>query len=806
MITCAMSQAMCSRFNVPPEGQKRVTDAISKLKACSSYGQVLWFGFGVKHIVRSLCETKQGATCAALCACLRVSYSTEMSARVLSVLCDGLLPSDGLSPALAQWGALIDVCSGALSPSKFPNMVDGFCRLAFKDRQPPSQYHKATTADALAQALVELSKVSNGSVSSITFEGGYDCGWIAAVAEWLLCLKVKVLTQEGNCLYWQGSSHTNDSAEVIIIFNTHIHGPYLAKSKELKVVNRSFRLPYNGIIELLKRSDARDNVFGMGRSSWSTILEDTFGTAFKTLLSSDTIEMFAKFLLSRTTARSPSFRAVSLYNSIHPSHPWISPFSSPAASRERAFFLALANRLPELSPLLNAVEHLERSADAAAGPDAGQLEEICGCRRCGRTSRPDICLRHLGMTLTNLILILAHIDVDETLQPASTGLLMLHEHVVRRDTKDPSLRHLQDRGREEDVIDNTYRRTFELFTGLPSHNRLGAASAICHGGICIWLPALENPLYDPAKQMGLRVVSGKVNFRGRLYREIVDMEEDMEEGNSPSVLDSIMRRIAAHGTTCGSTLVVRETLDASRLEAWIELRSGKRSSAFNTYLDQLRVKRPRQLPSELRLHIMKLYGTMYHQILNSACEVNLACARSQGLPKADLTTWERPCPRWALRLESTTPPRRSYDYPEAGEWVVVITGPNRGAPIFRIFRGDSTLLYYLVSLRFWGSATCLSYFDGCIRCLISSIAIRAPDPPLPPPPQNTADCDGCAFLSRKRNYNGECLIEVHTITENECMRWSAKMTGFYSFAIVKHETWCKLNEPGPLTAPWMTTH
>ena len=127
MITCAMGQAMCSRFNVPPEGQKQVTDAISKLKAYSSYGQVLWFGFGVKHIVRSLCETKQGATCAALCACLWVSYSTEMSARVLSVLCDELLPSDGLSPALPQWAALIDVCSGALSPSKFPVMVDGFC-------------------------------------------------------------------------------------------------------------------------------------------------------------------------------------------------------------------------------------------------------------------------------------------------------------------------------------------------------------------------------------------------------------------------------------------------------------------------------------------------------------------------------------------------------------------------------------------------------------------------------------------------------------------------------------------------------
>ena len=817
MITCAMGQAMCSQFNVPPEGQRRVTDAISKLKAYSSYGQLLWFGFGVKHIVRSLCETKQGATCAALCACLRVSYSTEMSARVLSLLCDQLMPSDGLSPALAQWGALIDVCSGALSPSKFPVMVDGFCRLALTHPRRRSQYHKATTADALAHALVELSNVSNGNVSSITFEGGYDCGWIAAVAEWLLCLKVKVLTEEGNCLYWHESSHINDSAQVTIVFNTHTDKPNLAKTKELKVVNRSFHLPYNGVSTLIEPFAVHGEVFGMGRSSWSTILEDTFGSAFKMLLSSDTIGIFAKFLLSHTTARSRSPYAVSHYYSIHPTHPWMGPFSNSAASRERAFLLAIANRLPELSPLLDAVEHLERSAGAAAGSDSDQLWKVCGCSRCGRKYRPGICLNLLGMTLTNLILILAHIDVDQTLQPASTGLLMLHEHVVKRDIKirdasNPNLRdNLRDNLRwEKDDIGDTYRRTFELFTGLTSHNsvhKVRAASAVCHGGVCIWLPALENPLYDPTKQMGLRVVSGKVSFRGRLYREIVDMEEGMVEDMEEEIwevwsdsVDLIMRRIATHGTTRGSTLVVRETLDVSRLEACIELRSGKTSSAFDTYLDHLGVERPRQLPSELRLGIMKLYGTMEDRIDNSACEVNLGYARSQGLPKADLTTWKRPCPRLAVLLESTTPPRRSYNYPEAGEWVVVITDPNHAAPIVRIFRGDSTLLYYLASLRFGRPlATCLSYFDGCVRCLASSIAIREAKRYEPAPYRST--CDSCEFAISKKKYDRECLIEVYTITENECLRWSAKMAGIYPLS-VEHDLRCRHNKiranDGPL--------
>ena len=794
MITCAMGQAMCSQFNVPPEGQKRVTDAISKLKAYSSYGQVLWFGFGVKHIVRSLCETKQGATCAALCACLRVSYSTEISARVLSVLCDQLLPSDGLSPALPQWAALVDVCSGALSPSKFPMMVDGFCRLAFTDRQRHSQCHRATTADALARALAELSKVSNGNVSSITFEGGYDCGWIAAVAEWLLCLRVKVLTEEGNCLYEQDSSQNNAFAQVIIIFNTHTHDPELAETKKLKVVNRTFHLPYNGISTLVVRSGDRGEVFGMGRSRWSTILEDTFGSAFKLLLSPNVIGSFAKFLLSGVKARPPSGSP-----SESPSgstedwlmwqdemiHPWMRSFSSPAASGERAFFLAIADRLPELTPLLDALEHLERSVGSAAGPDRNPLWNACGCGDCGRNQHrdwthptptipitADICLCYVGMTLLNLIWLLAHIDVDETLQPASTGLLMLYEHVERQDdfnsesTNSITCESLWWVTNLNDI----YRGTFELFTGLPSHKNLhkfGAASAICHGGICIWLSALENPLCDPPKQTALRVVPGKVSFRGRLYREIVHMEgeimhmeEEMEGENLSSGVDLTMQRIAAHGTSRVSTLIVRETFDASQLEARIELSSGKTSNAFDTYLDDFGVERPRRLPSELNLHIRNLYGTLHTRIGHATCDDNLGRARSQGLPKPDLTTWERPCRRLALMLEAAAPPKRFYNYPEAGEWVLVVRDSVHEAPLLRVFRGDFSLLYYLVSLSFadMGAVSHLVYFDGCIRCLAFKFAVRKYYVPFKRKPRT-------------------CKIEIHTITDNECTYWSGILAG-----------------------------
>ena len=770
MITCAMGQAMCSQFNVPPEGQKRVTDAISKLKAYSSYGQVLWFGFGVKHIVRSLCETKQGATSAALCACLRVSYSTEMSARVLSVLCDQLLPSDGLSPALPQWAALLDVCSGALGPSKFPVMVDGFCRLAFTDRQPHS--HNATTVNALAHALAELLKVSNGSVSTITFEGGYDCAWIAAVAEWLLCLKVKVVTEEGSCVYWQDSSHTSSSAQVTIIFNAHTHDAEPAGTKELKVVNRSFRLPCNERFKLISHSvGGWEEPFGMGRSRWSTILEDTFGSAFKMLLSPNIVGLFAKILLSDAMGHdSGDYGSCNGWRAIHP---WMGPISSPAASRERAFFLAIASRLPELSPLLDALEYLGKASGAAAGLEGSQLWNICGCKSCrqrrgDRTARKPrgICLHYLGMTLMNLIGLLARIDVDENIQPASTGLLLLYNYIIINYSvshESPILftNIWWDRG-----LRTIYRRTFELFTGLPSHKNweenwedVGAASssAMCHGGICIWLPALENPLYDPSKQIRLRVVLGNVSFRDRLYREIVDI--GMSE--VPYISKSVVPAVAAHGTSRVSTLVVRETLDASRLEAWIELRSGKTSSAFNAYLEHLGIERLGRLPSELRIHIRKLYGSLHKKIDHRTCEVRLGPVRSQRLPKPDLSTWERPCPSLAILLESTTPPKRSYNYPEAGEWILVMAGTKAGVATVELVRGNFTLLYYLMSHEHdAGLKASLSIFDGCIRCLAYELS------------EKVVAQEGMLYVN--------CNINIHTIMDTRSVQWSAKLTGTLS--------------------------
>ncbi|KAE8444043.1 hypothetical protein EG329_000911 [Mollisiaceae sp. DMI_Dod_QoI] len=240
MITVAVGQAIFSRFNVPPDGKRRLAEAVAKLKAFSSYGNVLWFGFGIKHIVRILCETEQGAACAAISACLSVSYDSFLASQVLKALTDECMAPRSLTPALSQWGALIDICSGAVEDSQFPMLVEGFSRLIGDIDQGPNRrpLHTPTTPKALAGALKELSRVSNGSLRSVTFEGGIDCGWIAAVAQWLLCLRVEIVDASGNCVYTT-STASGFHPQVTLIQNLSS----ISNSPKITLLSRSYLVP-----------------------------------------------------------------------------------------------------------------------------------------------------------------------------------------------------------------------------------------------------------------------------------------------------------------------------------------------------------------------------------------------------------------------------------------------------------------------------------------------------------------------------------------------------------------------------------
>ena len=51
-LTVAVGQAICSRIPLGIHGEKVLAEAMSRLRASSSFGDVIWFGVGVRHILR----------------------------------------------------------------------------------------------------------------------------------------------------------------------------------------------------------------------------------------------------------------------------------------------------------------------------------------------------------------------------------------------------------------------------------------------------------------------------------------------------------------------------------------------------------------------------------------------------------------------------------------------------------------------------------------------------------------------------------------------------------------------------------
>lgn len=74
--TLRFGQVICCNFALEPRAQELVTEAIRKVKKYPSYGDLMWFGFGIKDIVTDLADTEEGLTLVALCAALSTTYDS----------------------------------------------------------------------------------------------------------------------------------------------------------------------------------------------------------------------------------------------------------------------------------------------------------------------------------------------------------------------------------------------------------------------------------------------------------------------------------------------------------------------------------------------------------------------------------------------------------------------------------------------------------------------------------------------------------------------------------------------------------
>ncbi|KLP07682.1 uncharacterized protein FFB20_02711 [Fusarium fujikuroi] len=122
--TLCAARAIFSNVKLGPNGELRLHRAVDRLGAFPSFGKAQWFGFGVKHIIWSMQESKEGLNCLGICACLTEGFSTIHAAGVIRELFLLYNPPAELTPTLMQWVALVE-CSGGLLASSELGLVFG---------------------------------------------------------------------------------------------------------------------------------------------------------------------------------------------------------------------------------------------------------------------------------------------------------------------------------------------------------------------------------------------------------------------------------------------------------------------------------------------------------------------------------------------------------------------------------------------------------------------------------------------------------------------------------------------------------
>ena len=524
-LTVCAAEAILSRLKLGRIGESRVQEAVLQLKAFSSMNNALWFGFGVKHVIKKLAESSEGLCCIAVCASLSEFYSTVDTARILRELFSQYNAPLNLTPALRQWTNLVEACEGALSATTFPVLIREITRLylpdgsfGLKSRSEPA---------AIAKALNGLVQVSNGSLESVQFLGGADCGWIAAFAHWLLDLSVEIRDTTGETLYRPATINSSKrrDPQVVIIFGG-------STTADLQLVGRIFVVP-SGQSLVRGNESTQGDALSYGRVQWDCVIQDVFGAPFKAMLHGDlailcgtalgcAARIFTSFVTDDEEIHSDKWSSIRL------AWTYVN-----MGSHGRGFLNTVRQWLPELGQsqaLMDSMEHnLSRTFEEAINEYQHAINELaasCSCFACQPSvpthpQHQPFCQAILVETIGDLVQIASALDMKTKVLPTRCGVEGLYWKRLKDERTEECFDCVADgllTGRNRDPLLGAE----VLLSGRQIFTPSTGQSALTSSGLCFYLDTLVSISADLEQCNLVHVVPGRIEWNGNLYEDVHD--------------------------------------------------------------------------------------------------------------------------------------------------------------------------------------------------------------------------------------------------------------------------------------------
>ena len=416
--TVLVAEAMGMTFRMGQKGRANMEQAISKLSAVSTLGNSLSIGFGIEDFTRDMVKSEAGAMQMGLCAALKECYSHDVAIEVLLEYARQTKADGQWMPSNMEWRNLLDACAGCLAASDFALRAEHLMQLAKGERRlgafgsleaMPKKRRGCSAPKSIADALSALARLSNGRMASISLAGGPDAGWLAAVAEWFLDFKIKIIDgQSQETLYM---NHVDDqNTQVTIVYSSQLMQDsgaptpaYVGRDVDLsssvsrpntstgKVSVRD--KTYNISLEDLGKSFLKDDLdynahVVSGRLPWKSALRLAFGSDFERLMK--TRNAFGEAIGSAAVL----FRAMVQAQPDIPTRYLSSNSGHSDSSYGQGLVAFVVQQLPELSDLRNIMEKALRFSSSKARrvyeASMDTLAANCHCQACRTDPEPSL--------------------------------------------------------------------------------------------------------------------------------------------------------------------------------------------------------------------------------------------------------------------------------------------------------------------------------------------------------------------------------------------------------------------------------
>lgn len=573
--TMLVAEAMGMTFRMSRQGRNNLDMAQSKLHALRTLGAGLEIGFGVEDITRIMAKREGGAAILALCAALRECYPEDFAVEILLEYARITKAPGSSMPSNMEWRALLDVCAGTLATSTFPAQAEVFLSLAGRERskigsdQTHTRVRKMSSPESIAAALKAMADVSFARIEHATISGGSDIGWLAAVADWVIGLRIAMVVDNAtddplyrNCNNGEtvqlqfrcttnvtvpaGSSQakTVDTPEA----EPHGHDQELHDAEHtgmntaliadsVRTTSKTYRVALEDVPQLFGGVSDKDKFMAVsGRLEWKHALQRAFFPTFDRLMNEKSealgiiLGCVARILQAIVMAEGKE----------RDSFTWYTKYCD--ASFGIGFIDSITSWFPELEPLrhLMAEQICNSWSDAEEGYKAQgiAISLHCGCADCGPPEhRAQRIFGHFTMNnagwncewrLVETIMYLGYLLADTTLDtemllPTRRGL----ELAYRRQEGYSAQQTLFD-GLVGSIEGTDYLvPLLELFTGRETLTGRSRLSAIWSNGVTAFLNLLTD-----VNERGINsascicVIPGKISFEGISYPF---MEDDMSK-------------------------------------------------------------------------------------------------------------------------------------------------------------------------------------------------------------------------------------------------------------------------------------